>query len=51
MLNRGKIKLEDYNFLCNEIKTKMDKWRTECADFKASGKLYEPDPCGPMIFF
>ena len=45
MLNRGIVKKEDYEFLCSEIKSRMEIWQADCAAYN------DPDEPNPFAFF
>ncbi|MCI9023877.1 MAG: recombinase [Dorea sp.] len=42
MLKHGKIEKEDFEYLCAEIKDKMDEWQTNCAIYN------DPDMVSPF---
>lgn len=33
MVEHGKIERERYDYLCDEVKTRMPKWQSDCAQF------------------
>lgn len=45
MLNHGKIKKEDYDSMCEEIKTGMPMWQADCAQYN------DPEADNPFDFF
>ena len=45
MLAHGKIRQEDYEHLCEEIKENMDDWCQDCAQFN------DPDADNPFDIF
>lgn len=45
MLDHGKIKKKDYDYLCDKIKSGMGQWQEDCALFN------DPDAPNPFYFF
>lgn len=45
MMNHGKIRKDDYAYLCDDIKENMEQWQTDCAVYNDS------DASNPFAFF
>ena len=45
MMDCGIVKKKDYEFLCSEIKDRMEIWQTDCAIYN------DPDEPNPFDFF
>ncbi len=45
MLDHGKIRKEDYDFLCEEIRYGLPKWQADCAQYN------DPEEDSPFDFF
>ncbi len=45
MMDRGIVKKSNYEFLCSEIRDRMDTWQADCAIYN------DPDEPNPFAFF